>query len=247
MGKAVMGNFFVNRGLLNLIIALLPMAPVWSQTPPAATPPTLASPPSATPSSLDLDPKLIDSSPVLQRWLKQIPNVAADIRNEPSFRSRVRLGYSQFPSTNQAGGLAIGVEDLFVGKTPLTVSADYSAAVNGDRAAWGADLHYYVRPLGSAINLTPVIGYRHLDTPLYTTDGLNVGARLLVVLSRGGGADFSITQTWVAPGSSAEVGLTTLSFGYALTHDLRLSTDIQRQNAKDRQDSRVGIGVEWMP
>jgi hypothetical protein len=129
----------------------------------------------------------------------------------------------------------------------LTVSADYSAAINGDRATWGTDLRYYVRPLGSTINLAPVIGYRHLETPHYTTDGLNVGVRLLVVLSRGGGADFSITQTWVAPGSDTEVGITTLSFGYALTHNLRLSTDIQRQTAKERQDSRVGIGIEWMP
>ena len=230
-----MGNIFVNCRLLSLIFFLLPTVPVCSQPPPAPSP------------TLDLDPNLIDSSPVLQRWLKQIPNVAADIKNEPSFRSRLRLGYTQFPSTNQASGLAVGVEDLLIGKTPLTVSADYSAAVNGDRAAWGTDLHYYIRPLGSTINFAPVIGYRHLKTPLYTTAGLDVGARLLVVLSRGGGADFAVTQTWVAPGSSSEVGLTTLSFGYALTHNLRLSTDLQRQNAKAQQDNRVGIGLEWMP
>lgn len=237
-----MSNFFANHGLL-LVSSLLLAAPALSQSTPA--PPT--SPPAAVPVPLDLDPKLIDSSPVLQRWLKQIPNVAADIKNEPSFRSRLRLGYTQFPSTNQSGGWQVGVEDVFIGKTPLTVSADYNAAVNGDRTAWGSDLHYYIRPLGSVINLAPFVGYRHLKTPLYTTEGLNVGARLLVVLSRGGGADFSLTQTWVAPGSDTEVGLTTLSFGYALTHNLRLSTDLQRQNAKERQDSRVGIGIEWMP
>jgi hypothetical protein len=40
--------------------------------------------------------------------------------------------------------------------------------------------------------------------------------------------------------------LTTLTFGYAVTRQLRLSTDIQKQNAPEQKDSRVGIGLEWM-
>jgi hypothetical protein len=229
------------------LFALLITSPVWGQSLPIPVTPVDIPPLPVAPGvpPLDLDPQLIQSSPVLQRWLQQVPDVAADIERDPSFRSRVRLGYSQFPSTRHQGGFHVGVEDVFIGKTPLTVSADYHGGE--DRSAWGADLHYYVRPLGKRINVAPVVGYRHLKTPQYSTDGVNVGARLLVVLSRGGGADMALTQTWVAPGSDAVVGLTRLSFGYALTHNLRLSTDIERQTAYDRQDSRVGIGLEWMP
>lgn len=213
-------------------------------SPPAAQTPTHPKP--AAP-ELDLSPQIIERSPVLQRWRNQLPNVLEDIRRDPSFRTRLRLGYSQFPSTDQAGGVNVGVEDVFIGRTGLTMSADYHTAFNGEREAFGADLRYYLRPLGSYFNIAPVVGYRHLDTDRYSTDGLNLGARLLLVLSRGGAADISLTQTWVSPGSDHEVGLTTLSVGYALTHNLRLSTDIQKQNARERKDSRVGIVLEWMP
>jgi hypothetical protein len=91
------------------------------------------------------------------------------------------------------------------------------------------------------------VGYRNLETGDYSTDGVNVGARLLLVLSRTGAADVSLTQSFVSPGSSEEVGITTLSFGYAVTRNLRLSTDIQKQNSREEKDSRVGIVLEWMP
>jgi hypothetical protein len=201
---------------------------------------------SSPPSSLDLDPTLIDSSPVLRRWLDKVPDVLEDIKRDPSFRTRLRLGFSTFPSTRQAGGWNIGLEDLFVGRTGLTLNADYQSSFDGKREAWGADLRYYMLPLGGYINLAPVLGYRRLDTPRYTSDGLHVGLRLLLVPSRTGAADISLTQSWVAPGAEEEVGLTTLSFGYALTHRLRLSTDMQKQNARQRKDSRVGVVLEWM-
>ncbi|MCU0551044.1 MAG: hypothetical protein MUC48_16985 [Leptolyngbya sp. Prado105] len=178
---------------------------------------------------LDLDPKVLQNSPVLQRWQKQVPNVADEIRNDPSFRTRFRVGY--------ASELYVGVEDLRLGSSNFTASANYQAS------NWGADLHYYIRPLGSYINVAPVIGYRHLEA----TEGANLGIRALFALSRGGGADIRLTQSWVAPFSSEETGLTTLSIGYALTHHLRLSTDIQRQNSPTRKESRFGIGLEWMP
>ncbi len=193
-----------------------------------------------------LDPKQIEASPTLQRWLKKVPNVLDEIKGDPSFRTRVRLGYSYFPSTNGANGWSVGLEDLFIGRSGFTLSTDYQATFNGKRESWGTDLRYYILPLGSQINLAPVIGYRYLETSRYTTDGLNVGLRLLLVPSRTGAADISLTQSWVAPGTDAEVGLTTLSVGYALTHHLRLSTDLQKQNSRERKDSRLGILMEWM-
>ena len=207
--------------------------------------------PQATPKTpaqeLDLSPEIIENSPVLQRWLRQVPNVLEEIRNEPSFRTRLRLGYSQFPSTGQAAGFNVGVEDIFISRTGLTVSGDYQRSFNGDRESFGADLRYYVLPLGSYINVAPQVGYRNLTTGNFSTDGVNVGARLMLALSRTGAADASLTQSFVSPGSHDEVGITTLSFGYAVTRNLRVSTDIQKQNSREEKDSRVGIVLEWMP
>lgn len=183
---------------------------------------------------LDLDPKVIQNSPVLQRWQKQVPNVTEEIKTDPSFRTKLRVGYS-------ASEFNLGVEDLRLDRTNFTTSVNYQFS------NWGADLHYYVRPLGSYINVAPVVGYRHLETGGQTIDGANLGIRALFVLSRGGGADLSLTQTWVAPFSAEETGLTTLSIGYALTSNLRLSTDFQKRNSPIEKESRIGIGLEWMP
>lgn len=196
--------------------------------------------------NLDLDPQIIQNSPVLQRWLKQIPNVSEEIRQDPGFRPRFRLGYSQVDARDGADSWSVGLEDVLVGKTGLSFSGEYQQGFNSDRQSWGADLRYYLLPLGSYVNVAPGLGYRNLTTSRYTTDGLNVGGRVLFLLSRGGGADMSLTQSWVAPGTEVEVGLTTISLGYALTHQLRLSTEFQKQNSRQRKDTRIGIGVEWM-
>lgn len=201
----------------------------------------------STNETFDLPPEIIKDSPVLQRWLKEVPDVLEEIRDDPSFRTRVRLGYSLFPSNDDAGGVNVGVEDIFIGRTGLTVSGDYQASFNGDRETVGADLHYYLLPLGNYVNVAPVVGYRYLQSNDYSTDGVNVGLKLRLALSRTGAADISLTQSFVSPGGSNEVGLTTLSVGYALTNHLRLSTDIQKQNSIAAKDSRVGIVLEWMP
>ncbi|MBR8838217.1 MAG: hypothetical protein DSM106950_30510 [Stigonema ocellatum SAG 48.90 = DSM 106950] len=213
---------------------LLTATPGWCQSQPK------------TVQDLDLSPEIIKGSPVLQRWRLRVPNVLEDIQNDPSFRTLVRLGYSQFPSTGQAAGVNFGVKDVFIGRSGLTVSGEYQGAFHGQRQAYGADLRYYLRPLGSYVNVAPVVGYKHLQTNRYSTDGVNLGGRLLLVLSRGGAADISLTQSWVNLGTDQEVGLTTLSAGYALTHNLRLGTDIEKQNARHGKDSRVSIVFEWM-
>lgn len=196
--------------------------------------------------AIDVDPELIESSPVLQRWLEEIPDVATDIKHDPAFRTRLRLGYAYFPSNDQTSGFQVGVQDLFIGRTPLTLSADYSQNGRGDRASYGLDAQYYVLPLGSYGNFAPVLGYRHLETPNYSREGVNVGFRVVLIPSRTGAADVSLTQSWVAPSTDEEVGLTTFSVGYAITSQLRISTDIQTQNTEVGQDSRVGVLLEWM-
>jgi hypothetical protein len=196
---------------------------------------------------IDLSPEIINGSPVLQKWMKEIPDVLDDINRDPSFRTRVKVGYSQYPSAGQTGGFHLAVEDMFFGRSGLSASANYNATFDGVRSAYGADAQYYLLPLGGYINITPLVGFRHLQTDKYNRDGLNLGLKLMLVPSRGGGADISLSQSWVGLGGNTETGLTTFSVGYALTNHLRISTDIQQQNAKENYDSRVGIGVEWMP
>lgn len=197
--------------------------------------------------SIDIEPEILQGSPVLQKWLKGIPDIQNEIKTAPSFRTRVKVGYSQYPSANQAGGFHLAVDDLFLGQSGLSASANYNSSATGNRTAYGVDAQYYLFPLGGYVNITPLVGFRHLETDRYNRDGLNLGAKVMIVGSRGGGADVAISQSWVGFGSPTETGLTTFSVGYALTENLRLSTDIQQQNAKENYDSRVGFGVEWMP
>ncbi len=215
--------------------------PSSAQTPPPAE----AQPPN---NAIDLSPEIINGSPVLQKWLKEIPDVMNDIKTDPSFRTRVKAGYSQYPSAGQTGGYHLAVDDIFFGRSGLSASANYNATFSGERVNYGVDAQYYLLPLGGYINVTPLVGFRHLQTDKYNRDGLNLGLKLMLVPSRGGGADIALSQSFVnLGGGSSEIGLTTLSVGYAFTNHLRLSTDIQQQNARENYDSRVGIGIEWMP
>ncbi|MGF1481105.1 MAG: hypothetical protein ACFB4I_16745 [Cyanophyceae cyanobacterium] len=193
--------------------------------------------PSAPP-QIDLD--LEEESPVLQRWLEEVPNVLEDIRNDPSFRTRLRLGVFE------SEGVHVSLEDLFLGRTGLAIGADYRG-IGGDRSTAGGNFRYYVFPLGSYINLAPVLGYRYIEHHDTSTDGIELGARLMLALSRSGAADIALTQSFVAPGTESEVGITAIAVGYAVTSHWRLSTDIQVQNSGKDHDSRFGVGIEWMP
>ncbi|HAC63194.1 MAG TPA: hypothetical protein DCF68_06545 [Cyanothece sp. UBA12306] len=196
--------------------------------------------------TFDLPSEMIEDSPLLQRWLKNPPNVLEDIYNDPSFRTIIRIGYAEFPSTKHDGGINIGVKDVFIGKTGLTISGDYQTSF-GDRDAGGVDLQYYLLPLGSYINLAPVVGYRAISTDNYSEDGVNIGGKIILPLSRTGASDISFSQNFISPGKQDEVGIIKLSFGYAITKQIRLSTEIEKQNSRVKKDSQVSIILEWVP
>lgn len=219
-------------GFLNVFWLIFPLA-AFSQTSPG--------------NDLDISPEIRENSPVLRRWLQKVPNILHEIKNEPSFRTRIRVGYSLFPANQNRSGVNVGIEDVLIPNTPIAVRGEYETSFDGQRQRYGADLQYYLRPLGSYVNVAPVFGYRHVQTNRDDTHGVNIGGKLLFSLSRGGGADITLTQTWVAPGSREEVGLTGLSLGYAIAKNLRISTDIQQQNTRRSKDSRVGLVLEWMP
>lgn len=196
--------------------------------------------------NLDLPPEIIEDSPVLQRWLKEIPDVLEDIRRDPSFRTRLQLGFSLYPSNDNAAGINVGVKDIFIGRTGLTFSTNYQTAFNGSRVSVGTDLYYFLFPLGGYVNFAPLVGYRYVQSNDYSTDGVEIGGRLMLALSRTGAADISLSQSFISPGGENEVGITNLAVGYAVTAQLRLSTELEQQNSREAKDNRVTINLEWM-
>ncbi len=197
--------------------------------------------------NLDIPHETIEDSPVLQRWLQETPDISADIENDPAFSTRLRLGYSLYPSSNNNSGIIVGVEDVFFDRTGLTFSADYSSDFDSDRTSLGGTFNYYLLPLGNYINIAPVVGYRYLQTGSFDTNGVNLGIKFKLSLSRTGAADLSLTQSFISPTGDDEVGLTTISVGYAITPHLRLATDIEKENSRVKKDSRVSILLEWIP
>ena len=196
---------------------------------------------------LDIDPKVIDDSPVLQEWLQEVPDVLEDIKYDPAFVTRLRIGFTTFPASDDASGLNIGLEDIFLKHSGITLSADYQTTFNGDRNALGADLHYFILPLGSYINFAPLVGYRYVQNNDFVSDGLHVGLRMMLALSRTGAGNISVYQSFIVPGGgSQEVGITSLSVGYGITSHLRLSVDIERQNSIEDNDNRFGTNLEWL-
>lgn len=193
----------------------------------------------------DIPERVIQESPTLQRWLKEVPDLLEDIRQDPSFRTRLRLGFTTFPDADNAAGINFGVEDIFIENTGLTISAGYQSAFNGDRNAYGANLHYFLLPLGSYLNFAPLIGYRYIQSDDFNTDGINLGLRLMLSLSRTGAGDISLSQSFISPGGNQEVGVTSLAVGYSVIPKLRLSTDLEWQNSVENNDSRAGINLEW--
>ncbi len=226
-------------GWLLLCIALSAARPAPAQ---AADPPDNNA---AIADSISLPPEVIEQSPVLQRWLQSVPNVQSDIRNDPSFTTRIQAGYTFFPSSDSTGGFIVGVDDVFFGEMPLTLSADYQQNFRGDRTAYGVDLHYYVFPLGNYFNLSPIVGYRHAESGSdYQIDGAHVGLRARFVPSRTGAADLTVDQSWIV-GDSESLNITQVNLGYAITPDMRISTDFEWQSTPDDGDSRVGVNLEW--
>ncbi|MBV5260812.1 hypothetical protein FLX56_20560 [Synechococcus moorigangaii CMS01] len=202
-----------------------------------------------TPEQLDLSPEAFENSPVLQQWSQEgIPDVLQSIRHEPSFQTRWRLGYVQFPSNDRQGGISVGVEDIFFEETlPLTLSAEAHTAFSGDRTQVAARTNYYLFPLGSRFNIAPTLGYQAFSGEDYERDGLEVGAKVQLNLSRSGASTISLSQQFVNLATSEEMGVTTLGAAYAFARQWRAATEIQKHNSTAAKESKVGFFLEWMP
>jgi hypothetical protein len=190
---------------------------------------------------LEIDRQVIERSPVLRRWLDSPPDLLDDIYNMPSFNTKLRLG---FTSRDNSLGVEAGVEDLFVGRSPLTVSGSYQTEFSGRESEIQANLRYYVLPLGSYWNISPIIGYsqfNQLDRPQIS--GLDVGLQGILVLSPHS-SDLRLSHTFTSPTGNLEMSKTSLSSSYAITNNLRLGTKIEWRRSPLIYDSRVGFLLE---
>ncbi len=193
---------------------------------------------------LDIDPAIVEDSPVLQRWGEQIPDILDDIRNDPSFKTRVQLGYFQQGSSDNPS-VEIGVADLLLGNTGITANLSYRDSLSRDRAHWKSDLAYSLFPLGNYVNVAPVVGYHAITTPNFSEQGLNLGLQVRFVLSRTGAAEIRLTQSFIDPGQASELGVTNLTVGYAITEQIRLSVEFETQRSSFANENYFGLLTEW--
>ncbi|PZV19576.1 MAG: hypothetical protein DCF20_00760 [Pseudanabaena sp.] len=190
---------------------------------------------------LEIDRQVIDSSPVLQRWLEKPPDLLEDIYHTPSFNTKLTLGIT---SRNNSLGIEAGVEDLFLGQSPLTVSGSYQNEFSGRESGIQANVNYYILPLGSYWNISPIVGYgqfNQLDLPQIS--GLNVGLQGILILSPNS-SDLRLSQTFTSPGGNLEMSTTVLSTSYAITRNFRLGTKIEWRRSPLVYDSRVAFLLE---
>ncbi len=190
---------------------------------------------------LEIERQVIESSPVLRRWLEDPPDLLDDIYNVPSFNSKLGIGIT---SRDNSLGVTAAVEDLFVGRSPLTVSGSYQTELSGRESEIRANFRYYVLPLGSYWNFSPIVGYRQFnqaDRP--QVSGLDIGLQGILVLSPHS-SDLRFSHTFTAPSGNLEMSTTMLSTSYALTNNLRLGTKIEWRRSPLIYDSRLGILLE---
>jgi hypothetical protein len=190
---------------------------------------------------LEIDRQIIDRSPVLQRWLNSPPDLLDDIYNSPSFDSKLRIGIT---SRNHSLGLELGIEDIFIGKLPVTFNANVQTELSGRESEINANFRYYLLPLGSYWNVAPVVGYRQFNQfERPQISGLDVGLQGILVLSPQS-SDLRLSHIFTSPQGNLEMSTTTLSSSYALTNSLRLGTKIEWRRSPLIYDSRVGFLLE---
>jgi len=191
--------------------------------------------------NLEIDRQIIESSPVLRKWLDNPPDLLDDIYNIPSFNTKLRVGLT---SRDNSFGIEAGVEDLFVGQSPFTISGAYQGEFSGRESELQANLRYYLFPLGSYWNVAPIAGYRQFNQFARSpVSGLDVGLMGILVLSPRS-SELRLSHTFTSPNGDLELSTTTLSTSYALSRNLRLGTKIEWRRSPIVYDSRVGFLLE---
>lgn len=195
----------------------------------------------AEPVRLDIDPQIIQNSPVLQRWLTNPPDLLRDIYHTPSFGTKLRAGII---SRDNRLGLELGVEDLFVGASPVTVSGSYQTLFPTSESSFDLKVRYYILPLGSYVNIAPQVGYRQFTAVGQPSiSGLEIGVQGILVFSPRS-ADLRLSHGFTNFATDTELSVTALSASYALGRHVWLGSKIEWRRSPIQSDSRVGITLE---
>ncbi|MDX1977810.1 MAG: hypothetical protein SFT94_09055 [Pseudanabaenaceae cyanobacterium bins.68] len=179
-----------------------------------------------------------ESSPLLQRWLNDPPNLLEEIRHHPSFNTKLGL---EITTRNSELGFRAGLEDLFLGRSPVSLSTSYGQTFRGSDRAFDLGLRYYILPLGEYFNFAPQVGYRSISSQ---TSGLDLGFQAVFALSPRS-ADLRLGHTWTALGTNQEISTTRLAASYGVLAQLRLASSIQWQRSPQNNHTSFGIGLEW--
>ncbi len=193
-----------------------------------------------TPSSA-LDSALLEASPTLRRWLEQPPDLLEEIRNRPLIQPRIQasLGTDTW---------SVGLEDLRLFDR-LTVSGDYQQFLNtasGTEQQFGSSLRYYLAPLGSQVNVAPVVGYRHLEAAERSWGTVQWGAHA-VLIPAPGAADLTLSYSWLHPPDESISTLVQLTTAYTLRPSFRMGARYRYESSRLDQETSFGLVVEWIP
>jgi hypothetical protein len=195
----------------------------------------------AVPVQVEVDPQVIQNSPVLQRWLTNPPDLLEDIYNYPSFGTKLRLGII---SRDDRLGLDVGAEDIFIGQSPFTLSASYQTLFPTPESSFDVKSRYYIFPLGSYFNLAPQLGYRQFNSlDDRSLSGIEVGVQGILVLSPRS-ADLRLSHGFTNFATNSELSVTALTASYALGRNFWLGSKIEWRRSPLQSDSRAGIFFE---
>jgi hypothetical protein len=171
------------------------------------------------------------------------PNSNLDLKlnQEIIENSPVRLGIT---SRDQSLGFDVGLQDLFLGSSPTTFSANFQREFGDRQTNLNADFRYYLLPMGGYFNITPLLGYRYMNFFGESVSGVDVGIEGILVLSPRS-SDLRLSHSFTSPLGDKETSITTLSTSYGLSNRLSLSSNIQWRRSPIGSDSRVGFYLEW--
>lgn len=190
---------------------------------------------------LALDAALLEASPTLRRWLQTPPDLLEEIRNRPLIQPRIQASLG--PDT-----WSLGLEDLRLFDR-LTVSGDYQQVLNtpsGTEQQFGSSLRYYLAPLGSQVNVAPVVGYRHLEVAERSWGTVQWGAHA-VLIPAPGAADLTLSYSWLHPPDESISTLVQLTTAYTLRPSFRVGARYRYESSRLDQETSFGLVMEWIP
>jgi hypothetical protein len=217
----------VQRKYYALLLAcgVLRASPVWAE-------------PSTTALDLELDANLIQSSPVLQRWLEDPPDLLSEMQNTPVLPTRIQAAV-------ETSAWSIGLQDLRIGQR-LTLSGDYRQSFDDpEDYQLSSSLRYYLSPLGNRFNLAPQIGYAQVEQADRSLSGLQLGAFVVIALAPKS-ADITLSYNWIDSTNQSGT-LAQITTAYALNASTRLAARYRWQNSTLSQDRNFAFVLEWTP